>query len=122
LSTFSISTFNRLGFFGFLILFIEGMRTIFLVLVSFLVLADVDPHVGAGPALNDRLSGQIWGAGRLRIGSTSSSCGVDLVCIERLVHAGNKIFLDDQLQILGDTTLCCAKPKEERELTPTGTL
>jgi phosphorylase kinase alpha/beta subunit len=44
------------------------------------------------------------------------------VCIERLVHAGNKIFLDDQQQILGETTLCCAKPKEQRELTPTGTL
>ncbi len=87
-----------------------------------MLLADLDPNAGAGLALNDRLSGQILGAGRLRIGSTSSSCGTDLVCIERLVHAGNKIFLDDQMQIQGDTTLCCAKPKEERELTPTGTL
>lgn len=44
------------------------------------------------------------------------------LCVERLVHAANKIFLDDQMQIQGDATLCCAKPKEQRELTATGTL
>lgn len=44
------------------------------------------------------------------------------LCVERLVHAANKIFLDDQMQIQGDATLCCAKPKEQRELTPTGAL
>ena len=44
------------------------------------------------------------------------------LCVERLVHAANKIFLDDQMQIQGDATLCCAKPKEQRELTSTGTL
>lgn len=44
------------------------------------------------------------------------------LCVERLVHAANRIFLDDQMQVQGDATLCCAKPKEQRELTATGAL
>ena len=44
------------------------------------------------------------------------------LCVEKLVHSANKIFLEDQMQIGGDATLCCAKPKEQRELTATGAL
>lgn len=44
------------------------------------------------------------------------------LCVERLVHAANRIFLEDQMQIQGDATLCCAKPKEQRELTASGAL
>lgn len=42
--------------------------------------------------------------------------------VEQFVHAANKIFLEDQMKIQGDATLCCAKIKELRELTPAGTL
>ena len=44
------------------------------------------------------------------------------LCVERVVHAGNRIFLDDQMKIQGDATLCCAKPRDQRELTPAGAL
>ncbi|XP_076389191.1 putative phosphorylase b kinase regulatory subunit alpha isoform X1 [Megachile rotundata] len=45
-----------------------------------------------------------------------------LIAVEQLVHKANAIFLDDQMKIDGDATLCCAKPKEQRETTAMGTL
>ncbi|XP_025075422.1 probable phosphorylase b kinase regulatory subunit alpha isoform X6 [Pogonomyrmex barbatus] len=45
-----------------------------------------------------------------------------LIEVEHLVHKANAIFLEDQMAIDGDATLCCAKPKEQREMTPMGTL
>ncbi|XP_043267973.1 probable phosphorylase b kinase regulatory subunit alpha isoform X1 [Venturia canescens] len=45
-----------------------------------------------------------------------------LIAVEHLVHKANAIFLEDQMKIDGDATLCCAKPKEERETTAIGTL
>ncbi|XP_063989272.1 probable phosphorylase b kinase regulatory subunit alpha isoform X1 [Diachasmimorpha longicaudata] len=45
-----------------------------------------------------------------------------LIAVEHLVHKANAIFLEDQMKIDGDATLCCAKPKEHRETTPLGTL
>ncbi|XP_070167442.1 probable phosphorylase b kinase regulatory subunit alpha isoform X1 [Polyergus mexicanus] len=46
----------------------------------------------------------------------------DLIEVENLVHKANAIFLEDQMAIDGDATLCCAKPKEQREMTAMGTL
>ncbi|KAG7187920.1 hypothetical protein KM043_013884 [Ampulex compressa] len=45
-----------------------------------------------------------------------------LITVEHLVHKANAIFLEDQMKIDGDATLCCAKPKEQRETTPMGNL
>ncbi|XP_018309444.1 probable phosphorylase b kinase regulatory subunit alpha isoform X3 [Mycetomoellerius zeteki] len=45
-----------------------------------------------------------------------------LIEVEHLVHKANAIFLEDQMAIDGDATLCCAKPKEQREMTAMGTL
>ncbi|XP_024228137.1 probable phosphorylase b kinase regulatory subunit alpha isoform X2 [Bombus impatiens] len=45
-----------------------------------------------------------------------------LITVEQLVHKANAIFLDDQMKIDGDATLCCAKPKEQRETTAMGNL
>ncbi|XP_029658957.1 probable phosphorylase b kinase regulatory subunit alpha isoform X4 [Formica exsecta] len=45
-----------------------------------------------------------------------------LIEVENLVHKANAIFLEDQMTIDGDATLCCAKPKEQREMTAMGTL
>ncbi|XP_072744208.1 probable phosphorylase b kinase regulatory subunit alpha isoform X3 [Anoplolepis gracilipes] len=45
-----------------------------------------------------------------------------LIEVENLVHKANAIFLEDQMVIDGDATLCCAKPKEQREMTAMGTL
>lgn len=45
-----------------------------------------------------------------------------LITVEQLVHKANAIFLEDQMKIDGDATLCCAKPKEHRETTAMGNL
>ncbi|XP_019697325.1 probable phosphorylase b kinase regulatory subunit alpha isoform X3 [Harpegnathos saltator] len=45
-----------------------------------------------------------------------------LIAVEHLVHKANAIFLEDQMAVDGDATLCCAKPKEQRETTAMGTL
>ncbi|XP_018331758.1 probable phosphorylase b kinase regulatory subunit alpha isoform X1 [Agrilus planipennis] len=45
-----------------------------------------------------------------------------IIQIEHLVHTANELFLEDQMKCDGDATLCCAKPKDKRELTPQGTL
>ncbi|XP_014485111.1 PREDICTED: probable phosphorylase b kinase regulatory subunit alpha isoform X2 [Dinoponera quadriceps] len=45
-----------------------------------------------------------------------------LIAVEHLVHKANAIFLEDQMIVDGDATLCCAKPKEQRETTAMGTL
>lgn len=45
-----------------------------------------------------------------------------LIEIEHLVHAANDLFLEDQIKCNGDATLCCAKPKEIRETSPSGGL
>ncbi|XP_076288956.1 putative phosphorylase b kinase regulatory subunit alpha isoform X4 [Lasioglossum baleicum] len=45
-----------------------------------------------------------------------------LITVEQLVHKANAIFLDDQMKIDGDATLCCAKPKEHRETNALGNL
>lgn len=45
-----------------------------------------------------------------------------LIAVEHLVHKANAIFLDDQMKVDGDATLCCAKPKEQRETTAMGNL
>ncbi|KZC04056.1 putative phosphorylase b kinase regulatory subunit alpha [Dufourea novaeangliae] len=45
-----------------------------------------------------------------------------LIAVEQLVHKANAIFLDDQMKIDGDATLCCAKLKEHRETTAMGNL
>ncbi|XP_014208892.1 probable phosphorylase b kinase regulatory subunit alpha isoform X2 [Copidosoma floridanum] len=53
--------------------------------------------------------------------NVASSLG-GLIAVEHLVHKANAIFLEDQMKIDGDATLCCAKPKEQRETTALGTL
>ncbi|XP_054267572.1 probable phosphorylase b kinase regulatory subunit alpha isoform X2 [Macrosteles quadrilineatus] len=45
-----------------------------------------------------------------------------VIAVENLVHKANQIFLQDQMEVDGDATLCCAKPKEARETTSTGGL
>ncbi|XP_066589862.1 probable phosphorylase b kinase regulatory subunit alpha isoform X2 [Prorops nasuta] len=45
-----------------------------------------------------------------------------LITVEHLVHKANAIFLEDQMKIDGDATLCCAKPKEQRETDAMGNL
>ncbi|XP_017764940.1 PREDICTED: probable phosphorylase b kinase regulatory subunit alpha isoform X2 [Eufriesea mexicana] len=45
-----------------------------------------------------------------------------LIAVEQLVHKANAIFLDDQMKVDGDATLCCAKPKDQRETTAMGNL
>nr|XP_050854023.1 probable phosphorylase b kinase regulatory subunit alpha isoform X3 [Vespula vulgaris] len=45
-----------------------------------------------------------------------------LIAVEHLVHKANAIFLEDQMKVDGDATLCCAKPKEQRETTALGNL
>ncbi|XP_050438174.1 probable phosphorylase b kinase regulatory subunit alpha isoform X2 [Adelges cooleyi] len=47
-----------------------------------------------------------------------SPCGI--ITIEDFVHKANDLFLQDQMAINGDATLCCAKT--HKELTDTGTL
>uniref|UniRef100_A0A1B6CQD3 Phosphorylase b kinase regulatory subunit n=1 Tax=Clastoptera arizonana TaxID=38151 RepID=A0A1B6CQD3_9HEMI len=46
----------------------------------------------------------------------------DIIAVEHLIHKANQIFLEDQMKVNGDATLCCAKPKESRETTVTGGL
>ncbi|XP_033216165.1 probable phosphorylase b kinase regulatory subunit alpha isoform X1 [Belonocnema kinseyi] len=45
-----------------------------------------------------------------------------IIAVEDLVHKANAIFLEDQMRIDGDATLCCAKPKDQREINSTGML
>lgn len=45
-----------------------------------------------------------------------------IIQIEYLVHRANELFLEDQMHCDGDATLCCAKPKEQRETTNAGGL
>ncbi|KAJ9596970.1 hypothetical protein L9F63_012000, partial [Diploptera punctata] len=45
-----------------------------------------------------------------------------IIPVENLVHKANQIFLEDQIKVNGDATLCCAKPKEHREMTSSGGL
>ncbi|XP_056637875.1 probable phosphorylase b kinase regulatory subunit alpha isoform X2 [Diorhabda carinulata] len=45
-----------------------------------------------------------------------------IIQVEYLVHIANELFLDDQMKCEGDATLCCAKPKELRELSQSGGL
>ncbi|XP_033606191.1 probable phosphorylase b kinase regulatory subunit alpha isoform X4 [Cryptotermes secundus] len=45
-----------------------------------------------------------------------------IIAVENLVHKANQIFLEDQMKVNGDATLCCAKPKEQREMTSSGGL
>lgn len=46
----------------------------------------------------------------------------DVIAVEQLVHSANQIFLEDQMRVNGDATLCCAKTNQERDLTSTGGL
>ncbi|CAG9764176.1 unnamed protein product [Ceutorhynchus assimilis] len=45
-----------------------------------------------------------------------------VIQIEYLVHRANELFLSDQMSCDGDATLCCAKPREQRETTNAGGL
>ncbi|KAF4523628.1 hypothetical protein B566_EDAN010137 [Ephemera danica] len=57
-----------------------------------------------------------------------------VLAVEHLVHKANQIFLEDQaslkkliifkgaMKVNGDATLCCAKPKQHREMTMSGGL
>nr|XP_018905270.1 PREDICTED: probable phosphorylase b kinase regulatory subunit alpha isoform X2 [Bemisia tabaci] len=45
-----------------------------------------------------------------------------IISVESLVHKANQLFLDDQLKMNGDATLCCAKTPGKREITPSGML
>ncbi|KAL7293816.1 hypothetical protein TKK_0012875 [Trichogramma kaykai] len=45
-----------------------------------------------------------------------------LIAVEHLVHKANAMFLEDQIKVDGDATLCCAKSREHRETTAMGTL
>ncbi|XP_058794733.1 probable phosphorylase b kinase regulatory subunit alpha isoform X2 [Phymastichus coffea] len=45
-----------------------------------------------------------------------------LIAVEHLVHKANSIFLEDQMKVDGDATLCCAKSKDQRETTAMGGL
>ncbi|XP_031338825.1 probable phosphorylase b kinase regulatory subunit alpha isoform X4 [Photinus pyralis] len=45
-----------------------------------------------------------------------------VIQIEQLVHTANALFLTDQINCGGDATLCCAKPKDHKELSQSGTL
>lgn len=45
-----------------------------------------------------------------------------IIAVEDLVHKANAIFLADQIKCDGDATLCCAKPKDQREINSTGML
>lgn len=38
-----------------------------------------------------------------------------VIAVENLVHKANQIFLDDQMKINGDATLCCAKSVKDRD-------
>ncbi|XP_047111572.1 probable phosphorylase b kinase regulatory subunit alpha isoform X2 [Schistocerca piceifrons] len=46
----------------------------------------------------------------------------NIITVESLVHKANQIFLEDQMRVDGDATLCCAKPREQREMMSTGGL
>ncbi|XP_067012552.2 probable phosphorylase b kinase regulatory subunit alpha isoform X2 [Anabrus simplex] len=46
----------------------------------------------------------------------------NIIAVENLVHKANHIFLEDQMKVNGDATLCCAKPREHREMTSSGGL
>lgn len=46
----------------------------------------------------------------------------DIICVEHLVHKANQLFLEDQRKVQGDATLCCAKSKDGKEITPSGLL
>ncbi|XP_055522965.1 probable phosphorylase b kinase regulatory subunit alpha isoform X3 [Wyeomyia smithii] len=46
----------------------------------------------------------------------------DIIYVEHLVHKANQLFLEDQRKIQGDAMLCCAKNKDIRETTTTGSL
>ncbi|XP_046394617.1 probable phosphorylase b kinase regulatory subunit alpha isoform X3 [Ischnura elegans] len=52
--------------------------------------------------------------------NAASQLGSGILPVEQLVHHANRIFLDDQVRVDGDATLCCAKP--QRETTPSGGL
>ncbi|XP_026287234.1 probable phosphorylase b kinase regulatory subunit alpha isoform X2 [Frankliniella occidentalis] len=45
-----------------------------------------------------------------------------VIAVEHLVHKANQIFLEDQMQVNGDATLCCAKPREQRDMSCSGGL
>ncbi|CAB3360738.1 Hypothetical predicted protein [Cloeon dipterum] len=47
-----------------------------------------------------------------------ASCLGGILSVEHLVHKANQIFLEDQMKVNGDATLCCAKPV--KELTSSG--
>lgn len=46
----------------------------------------------------------------------------DIICVEHIVHKANQLFLEDQRKVQGDATLCCAKSKDGKEITPSGLL
>ncbi|KAI5731071.1 hypothetical protein M8J77_004163 [Diaphorina citri] len=46
----------------------------------------------------------------------------DIIVVENIVHKANQIFLEDQVRVNGDATLCCAKPKDEAYLKSSGGL
>ncbi|KAJ1521683.1 hypothetical protein ONE63_003326 [Megalurothrips usitatus] len=45
-----------------------------------------------------------------------------VIAVEHLVHKANQIFLEDQMKVNGDATLCCAKPREQRDMSCSGGL
>ncbi|KAG5886712.1 hypothetical protein JTB14_015776 [Gonioctena quinquepunctata] len=45
-----------------------------------------------------------------------------IIQVEFLVHKANDLFLDDQMKCEGDATLCCAKPRDQKETSKTGGL
>ncbi|XP_075211551.1 putative phosphorylase b kinase regulatory subunit alpha isoform X2 [Lycorma delicatula] len=45
-----------------------------------------------------------------------------VIAVENLVHKANQIFLEDQMKVNGDATLCCAKSVKDRDLTFGGAL
>ncbi|XP_071453051.1 probable phosphorylase b kinase regulatory subunit alpha isoform X3 [Hetaerina americana] len=54
--------------------------------------------------------------------NAATQLGSGILPVEQLVHHANRIFLDDQMRVDGDATLCCAKPRECRETTASGGL
>nr|CAD7397132.1 unnamed protein product [Timema cristinae] len=46
----------------------------------------------------------------------------NIIVVEHFVHKANKVFLDDQMKVNGDATLCCAKPQDQRETSLSGGL
>ncbi|KAK6641154.1 hypothetical protein RUM44_012863 [Polyplax serrata] len=46
--------------------------------------------------------------------STVTSLG-GIIPVEQLIHKGNALFLEDQIKVRGDATLCCAKQEGEQK-------